>query len=68
MLKLEREHLTQAVEAGVIAPAQAQPLWDFLQQYAARLAPGREAGPRFTFTNVLYYLGGLLAIGAMSTL
>ena len=26
----------------------------------------QQQGPRFTFTNVLYYLGGMLAIGAMS--
>src|SRR5215468_9296282 len=64
MLKLEREHLTRAAEAGVIAATQAQPLWEFLQQRAP--IAGREPGPRFTFTNVLYYLGGMLAIGAMS--
>jgi len=66
MLKLEREHLDQAAEAGVIGATQAQPLWDFLQQRAPALAQGHAGGPRFTFTNVLYYLGGMLAIGAMS--
>lgn len=65
MLKLERSHLDHAAQAGLIAPAQAQPLWDFLAQHAAAAVPAA-AGPRFTFTNVLYYLGGLLAIGAMS--
>jgi hypothetical protein len=63
MLKLERDHLTRAAEAGVIAATQAQPLWEFLQQ---RAPAARAHGPRFTFTNVLYYLGGMLAIGAMS--
>ena len=66
MLKLERDHLAQAATAGLIAPAQEQPLWDFLQAHAAPALAGRDNGPRFTFTNVLYYFGGMLAIGAMS--
>lgn len=66
MLKLERNHLAQAAAAGIITRDQERPLWLFLQEHAAALAPGRDNGPRFTFTNVLYYLGGLLAIGAMS--
>src|SRR5215467_1479292 len=66
MLKLEREHLSQASDAGLITRAQEEPLWDFLRQRAAALPTGRDNGPRFTFTNVLYYLGGMLAIGAMS--
>jgi hypothetical protein len=28
--------------------------------------PARASGPRFSFTNTLYYFGGLLAIGAMT--
>jgi hypothetical protein len=66
MLKLEREDLKQAAAAGLITPAQELPLWSFLQQRAPALRPGRDNGPGFTFTNVLYYLGGMLAIGAMS--
>jgi hypothetical protein len=66
MLKLERDHLEQAAEAGLITRAQETPLWDFLQRRAVALSTGRDNGPRFTFTNVLYYLGGMLTIGAMS--
>jgi hypothetical protein len=66
MLKLERDHLTQAAAAGVINRDQELPLWQFLQERALALPAGRDNGPRFTFTNVLYYLGGMLAIGAMS--
>jgi len=66
MLKVERDHLTQAADAGLLTRAQEEPLWDFLRQRAGALPAGRDNGPRFTFTNVLYYLGGMLAIGAMS--
>jgi hypothetical protein len=65
MLKIEREHLAQATRAGLITTAQEQPLWMFLSERAQAL-PATDTGPRFTFTNVLYYLGGMLAIGAMS--
>lgn len=40
------------------APAQAGP--------EAAAAPRRAEGPRFGFTNVLYYFGGMVAISAMS--
>jgi hypothetical protein len=58
--------LNQAAQAGLITREQEQPLWEFLLGRATALPPGRDNGPRFTFTNVLYYLGGMLAIGAMS--
>jgi MFS family permease len=60
---IERKHLTEAAAASIITPEQAERLWEFL---LARAGTTRERGPRFTFTNVLYYLGGMLAIGAMS--
>jgi hypothetical protein len=66
MLTIERMHLTQAAAAGVITREQEQRLWEFLQQHALARPAGRDHGPRFTFTNVMYYLGGMLAIGAMS--
>ncbi|HTT09967.1 MAG TPA: DUF2157 domain-containing protein [Burkholderiaceae bacterium] len=66
MLKLERDYLAEATRAGLITPAQEEPLWKFLHQRAAAAPAARADGPRFTFTNVLYYLGGMLAIGAMS--
>jgi hypothetical protein len=41
-------------------------LWSFLAARGARVDQPVPKGPRFTFTNVLYYLGGMLAIGALS--
>lgn len=63
MPNIEREHLTAAAAASIITPEQAERLWEFL---LARAGTVRARGPRFTLTNVLYYLGGMLAIGAMS--
>lgn len=69
MADIDRTHLAEASAAGIVTPEQAERLWAFL---AERVGPGSvvhpslERGPRFTFTNVLYYLGGMLAIGAMS--
>jgi hypothetical protein len=65
MLQVDRDHLAGAVTADIITPVQADRLWQFLQERAAASAM-QERGPHFTFTNVLYYLGGMLAIGAMS--
>ena len=66
MIRVEREHLESAAAAGVIDAAQAQQLWAFLTTHVRPTATTRDEGPRFTLTNVLYYLGGMLAIGAMS--
>jgi hypothetical protein len=71
-----------AVAAGAIVAAEARPLWArwvadgcVTQAPAAAPAPqvvaplARSAplgGPRFSFTNTLYYFGGMVAIGAMS--
>jgi hypothetical protein len=65
MLQLERTHLTAAAAAGIISLDQVDQLWQFLMRRVTA-QPKREGDPRFTFTNVLYYLGGMLAIGAMS--
>lgn len=54
---MKRSELQPAVRAGIISGAQADRLAEF---YA------KELSPRFTFVNVLYYLGGMVAIGAMS--
>ncbi len=61
MPRIDRHHLDQAADARVISPAQADALWQFLCAHAAG-----PAGPRFDLTHVLYYLGGMLAVGAMS--
>lgn len=61
-LRIQRADLDAASQAGLIPASAADPLWHFL---AAR-NPGATDAPRFDFTHVLYYLGGMLAIGAMS--
>jgi len=58
-MKVTRKNLDDAVEEDIITAEQAQRLHDYLQAL-----PG--TGPVFNFTNVLYYLGGLIAIGAMT--
>lgn len=70
MISIERIQMSEAAAAGVITREQADRLWIFLAERKgttpAPMPAVRDAGPRFTFTNVLYYLGGMLAIGAMS--
>jgi Ca2+/Na+ antiporter len=60
---MRRAELEPAVRAGILGRDQADRL-------AAFLALQRESGgpetPRFSFVHVLYYLGGMIAIGAMS--
>ncbi|WP_131781781.1 DUF2157 domain-containing protein [Legionella gresilensis] len=58
-MKISRTDLTKAVEEQIISPEQAETLYQFIKQQA-----NREVS--FNFTNVLYYLGGLVAIGAMT--
>ena len=56
-----RSELDGAVREGIISAQQADRLAAYL---AAGAAP--EERPRFTLVHVLYYLGGMIAIGAMS--
>jgi hypothetical protein len=58
-MKITRTSLGAAVENDILTADQADKLIDFLKSQ-----PG--AGPSFDFTHVLYYLGGLIAIGAMT--
>lgn len=61
--------LEEAVQHDILTRSQAEALWSFLQTKAQPLAVAETPAPassRFTFTNVLYYLGGLIAIGAMT--
>ena len=58
-MKVTRKNLDDAVSENIITPDQAAKLHDYLKSL-----PG--TGPSFNFTNVLYYLGGLIAIGAMT--
>jgi hypothetical protein len=56
---MRRTELQPAVEAGILSAAQADRLAEFL-------ATSTAATPRFSFVHVLYYLGGMIAIGAMT--
>src|SRR5262245_43607862 len=58
-MNLTRNDLSAASEAGILSTDQAERLWTFLAQRTPD-APG------FRVTHVLYYLGGLIAIGAMT--
>ncbi|HVB49684.1 MAG TPA: hypothetical protein VNF69_14980 [Burkholderiales bacterium] len=55
--------LEAAVRAGILSAEQAERLAAF--QAAAREREGGER-PRFTLVHVLYYLGGLIAVGTAS--
>src|SRR6476660_3987851 len=54
---MRRKDLEPAVKKGILTAEQADRLVEFL-------AAGDT--PRFSFVHVLYYLGGMIAIGAMS--
>jgi hypothetical protein len=56
-----RSELEGAVREGIVTAAQADRLLEYLGRTAAL-----DEKPRFSFVHVLYYLGGLIAIGAMS--
>jgi hypothetical protein len=66
--------LNRAVQDGLITRRQADALWlrwapSARPASSAAILPGAPAlagGPRFSFTNTLYYFGGMVAIGAMS--
>ena len=61
-IRLGADDLDRAAAAGLLHPDQAAPLWTYLLAQAQAAPDDR---PRFSFTHVLYYLGGMLAIGAM---
>ena len=70
---LQRADLQTAVDEGIISTAQAQHLWSRWRTpgaAAAALSSAQArpvtAGPGFSFTNTLYYFGGMVAIGAMT--
>ena len=58
-MNVTKAQLEDAARSGLLKPEQVAPLCDYLQANQA-------AGPRFDFTHVLYYLGGLIAIGALT--
>ena len=58
-MKITYKQLTCAVERKLLTYQQAERLWLFFQEQ-------NKHQPSFQFTHILYYLGGLIAIGAMS--
>jgi hypothetical protein len=58
---VKQTELEAAVRAGIISGEQAARLAEFLSRSEAM-----RDEPRFSFVHVLYYLGGMLAIGALS--
>jgi len=58
-MKISKQSLHQAADQGLITPQQVESLWDFL---------GRQtrSTPTLNSTSILYYLGGCIAIGAMT--
>lgn len=58
-MNFTRAHLEDAAQRGVIAPEQVDALWAFLSESSVDT-------PSFRSTHILYYLGGLIAIGAMT--
>ena len=58
-MDVTKKQLNVAAEEKIISPQQAEALYEFLVSQSQDV-------PKFTFTHVLYYLGGLIAIGAMT--
>ena len=61
MTIVRRSELDGAVREGILSAQQADRLAAYLDAAAAP-----DERPRFTLVHVLYYLGGMIAIGAMS--
>ena len=68
MKNVRRNDLDGAVDAGIVTAAQADRLAAFLaaQTPARGASQADQERPRFSFVHVLYYLGGMIAIGALS--
>lgn len=58
-MKITRKTLDEAVTENILSQEQAERLFEFVKGHPS-------TGPRFDFTHVLYYLGGLIAIAAMT--
>tara|TARA_R110001592_G_scaffold130225_3_gene343351 strand:- start:8664 stop:9689 length:1026 start_codon:yes stop_codon:yes gene_type:complete len=58
-MNITKQKLLEAVEANILSTEQANALLEFFSAHP-------NEGPRFDFTHVLYYFGGLIAIGAMT--
>ena len=58
-MKITKKDIDAAVEDKILSADQADNLFNFFKNRPS-------VGPSFDFTHVLYYLGGLIAIGAMT--
>ncbi|WP_375753774.1 hypothetical protein [Vibrio sp. HN007] len=58
-MEVTKKKLKEAAAENIISNQQAEALYEFLANRSQDV-------PKFSFTHVLYYLGGLLAIGAMT--
>ena len=58
-MDVTKKQLEDAAKRNIISSEQANDLFEFL------LAQSQDT-PKFTFTHVLYYMGGCIAIGAMT--
>ena len=58
-MNINKNQLNEACTKGIINQPQIEQLWQFLEEC-------NKDAPTFKFVHVLYYLGGLIAIGAMS--
>ncbi len=58
-MKITKKNLDDAVDEDILSSEQADRLLEFLKKHPS-------TGPSFDFTHVLYYLGGMIAIGAMT--
>ena len=58
-MKITRKTLDEAVKEDILSTEQAENLLQFISHHL-------HSSPVFDFTHVLYYLGGMIAIGAMT--
>lgn len=58
-MKIEYKDITAAIKAKLLTDKQAEKLWEFWQSQ-------RRDIPTFRFTHILYYLGGMIAIAAIT--
>ena len=57
-MKINKTLLQKAAEKNIIETTQIEPLWDFFSK--------NNPQPQNNFANILYYLGGFTAIGAIT--
>ncbi|MEC8080448.1 MAG: DUF2157 domain-containing protein [Pseudomonadota bacterium] len=58
-MDVTKRQLKAAANEGIISAEQSEALYEFLSYQS-------QSTPTFNFTHTLYYLGGMMAIGAMS--